>query len=199
MKTTAAIVIAALGSFSPLPAQQPASPPHPGHDAATAGINKELIKDITPASFLKLGAKEKTAVITVVAVWSGANYGMNFNGYSHGKAIYTIPKDWTVEVHFINPSPIPHSAIVVERDTTKKLQMGEPYFEGASIPNPAQGVSMKKDSFTFVAGEVGEYAIACGFPAHAISGHWIALNIEEGLKLPTLQLGEEAKPVEATK
>ncbi len=177
---------------------QDAAPDHGGHGGALA-INQELIKGITPADFLRLGEEDKTAVITLVAVWSAANAGMNFNGYSHGKAIYTIPKDWKVEVRFINPSPIPHSALVVERDTTKKLQMGEPFFPGASVPNPAQGMSNKAATFSFVADEAGEFAIACGFPAHAISGHWVSLNVSEGLKLPTLQLGEDSKPVEAVK
>ncbi|MBL9117303.1 MAG: hypothetical protein JNJ83_20010 [Verrucomicrobiaceae bacterium] len=179
-------------------AQQPVAPPHGSHDAAT-GLNKDLIKDITPADFLKLGEKEKTVVITLVAVWSGANYGMNFNGYSHGKLTYAIPTGWNVEVRFVNPSPIPHSAIVVERDTTKKLQMGEPYFDKGSVTNPAQGMSLKKETFTFLADEAGEYALACGFPAHAISGHWVSLNVVDDLKVPTIQLGEAAEAKEATK
>lgn len=177
---------------------QDATPDHGGHGGALS-INQELIKGITPADFLKLGEEDKTAVITLVAVWSAANAGMNFNGYSHGKAIYTIPKDWKVEVRFINPSPIPHSALVVERDTTKKLQMGEPFFPGASVPNPAQGMSNKAATFSFVADETGEFALACGFPAHAISGHWVSLNVSENVKVPTLQLGEDGKPVEAVK
>jgi hypothetical protein len=148
-----------------------------------------------------MGKEPKTAIITLVAVWSGANYGMNFNGYSHGKATYTIPTGWKVEVRFINPSPIPHSAIVVEEDTTKKLQMGEPYFTGASVPNPAQGISLKAATFNFTADETGDYALACGFPAHCISGHWLKLKVKDGLEVPTLQLGEdgEVKPAAPAK
>ncbi len=174
-------------------AQQPAPPP--GHDHTNAsgeipGLKKELIAGITEADFLKLGDKPKTARITLVATFNADNYGMNFNGWSKGKAIYTIPKDWTVEVTFINPSPIPHSAIVVDIDTIRKLQMGEPAFKGAGVPNAAVGVSFKKVDFTFVADEAGEYAIACGFPAHAMNGHWLALNVSEEAKTPTLKLGD---------
>jgi hypothetical protein len=162
------------------------------------GLKKELFAGITEADFLKLGDKPKTVKITLVATYSAANYGMNFNGYSHGKAIFTIPKDWTIEVTFINPSPIPHSAVVVEKDTTKKLQMGEPYFDGAGVPKPEVGLSLTKAEFSFVADETGEFALACGFPAHAINGHWLALNISDTAKAPTLQLGDkpavEAKP-----
>jgi hypothetical protein len=164
-----------------------------GHDPAAhaaSGIKKELIEGITEADFLKLGDKPQTAKITLVATFTQENHGMNFNGYSHGKAIYTVPKGWTVEVTFINPSPVPHSAIVVERDMVKKLQVGAPAFDGGSVPNPAQGMSLKKSVFTFVASESGDYALCCGFPVHAISGHWVAFNVRDDLKTPTLKLGD---------
>ncbi len=176
-------------------AQQPAAPPagHDAHALEVPGLKKELFADITEADFLKLSDKPKTVKITLVATFTAANYGMNFNGYSHGKAIFTIPTGWNIEVTFINPSPIPHSAVVVEKDTTKKLQMGEPYFEGGGVPKPEVGLSLTKAEFKFVADEAGEFALACGFPAHAINGHWLALNISDSAKVPTLQLGD--KPV----
>lgn len=174
--------------------------PHAEHGGAspTSGLKKELIAGLTEADFLKLGDKPKTVKVTIVAVWSDDNYGMNFNGYSKGKAVYTIPKDWTVEVTYINPSPIPHSLIVIEKDQTSKLQVLEPYFKGAAVPKHIQGISYGKSTFTFTADEAGEYAFACGFPAHTAGGHWIALNISADAKAPTLKLGD--KPAkEATK
>lgn len=174
-------------------AQQPAAPPagHDTHAVDIPGLKKELFAGITEADFLKLSDKPKTVKVVLVATLTSANYGMNFNGYSHGKAVFTIPKDWTVEVTFINPSPIPHSAIVVEKDMTKKLQMGAPCFDGASVPKPEVGISFNKAEFQFVADEEGEYAFACGFPAHAINGHWLALNVSTDAKAPTLQLGDK--------
>ncbi|MCB1212467.1 MAG: hypothetical protein KDK97_24295, partial [Verrucomicrobiales bacterium] len=53
-----------------------------------------------------------------------------------------------------------------------------------------QGMSFGKADFSFVADEAGEYALACGFPAHAISGHWVALNVSDAVKVPTLKLGD---------
>ncbi len=174
-------------------AQQPATPPagHDAHAVEIPGLKKELFAGITEADFLKLSDKPKTVKITLVATYSAANYGMNFNGYSHGKAIFTIPTGWNIEITFINPSPIPHSAVVVEKDTTKKLQMGEPYFEGGGVPKPEVGLSLTKAEFKFVADEAGEFALACGFPAHAINGHWLALNISDSAKAPTLQLADK--------
>ena len=39
--------------------------------------------------------------------------------------------------------------------------------------------------------ESKEFALACGFPAHAINGHWLALNVSSDAKVPTLKLGEK--------
>jgi hypothetical protein len=159
----------------------------------TSGLKQELIAGVTENDFLKLGDKPKTVKAVIVATWSDDNYGMNFNGYSKGGALYTIPKGWTMEVTYINPGPVPHSLIVIERTAVKKIQMPEPYFKGAVIPKHLQGMSYDKATFTFTADEAGEFAFACGFPTHALNGHWIALEISNDAKEPTLKLGD--KPV----
>jgi hypothetical protein len=177
---------------------------HGGHDAhaehaaaADSGLKKELIEGLTEKDFLRLGDKPKTVRLTVVAVWTAENYGMNFNGYAKGNATYTIPKDWTVEVTYINPSPIPHSLIVIEQGDTKKLQVAEPYFKGAAVPDHIKGLSYGKHTFSFTADEAGEFALACGFPAHALNGHWIALDISDEATEPSLKLGDK-EPVKAS-
>ncbi|MCW5559300.1 MAG: hypothetical protein KIT22_15905 [Verrucomicrobiae bacterium] len=47
-----------------------------------------------------------------------------------------------------------------------------------------------------MAGEAGDYALTCGFPTHALSGHWVAFNVRDDAKTPTLKVGD-AEPVEA--
>jgi sulfocyanin len=170
-----------------------------GHAAAheAMGLKKELIEGLTSSDFLRLSEKSKTVLLTVVAAYSSNNYGMNFNGFAYGNATYTIPAGWTVEVTFINPSPVPHSAIVLERDQVKKLQVSEPAFKGAAVVNHITGISTSKSQFQFVADEAGEYAIACGFPSHSLAGHWIALDVSASAKVPVLKLGE-AEPVQAS-
>ncbi len=171
--------------------------PVEGHGHATgaapaSGLKKELIEGLTEKDFIKLGDKEKTVKILLVATWSDENYGMNFNGFAKGGVVYTIPKDWTVEVTFINPGPVPHSLLVIEKENTKKIQMAEPYFEGAAVPKHLQGISYGKASFSFSANEAGEYAFACGFPAHSINGHWIGLDVSAEAKVPRLKVGDKA-------
>ena len=165
------------------------------HGAELPGLKKEMFAGITADDLLKLGDKPKTVKVVLVATFNAANYGMNFNGYSHGNAMLTVPKDWTVEVTFINPSPIPHSAIVIDRAETKKLQVPEPYFDGGATPKHIQGMSMGKAEFSFVADEAGEFALACGFPAHSATGHWLGLNISETAQAPAIKLGEQPEKV----
>lgn len=166
--------------------------PSTGHDHGSTeipGLKRELFEGITAEDLLKPGSTPKSVSVKLVATFNAANYGMNFNGYSHGKAILTVPTGWKVDVTFINPSPIPHSAIVIEKADTKKLQVQEPYFEGGASPKHLTGMTMGQAEFSFVADEAGEYALACGFPAHAVAGHWITLMVSDKATVPSLQLG----------
>jgi hypothetical protein len=129
----------------------------------------------------------------VVSAYNSVNYGMNFNGFAKGGARYTIPQGWTVSVVFTNNSPVPHSAIVVEKPVVKKLQMGEPAFKGASTPYPVRGTTGKVGvPFQFTADEAGEFAIACGFPSHSANGHWIGFDVSATATAPSLQFGDKA-------
>ncbi|MCW0217074.1 MAG: sulfocyanin-like copper-binding protein [Prosthecobacter sp.] len=166
-------------------------PPEHNHGAEIPGLKKELFAGITADDLLKLGDSPKSVKVILVATFNAANAGMNFNGYSHGNAVLTVPVGWKVDVTFINPSPIPHSAIVIDKADTKKLQVPEPYFEGGATPKHIVGMSMGKAEFSFTPDEAGEFALACGFPTHALSGHWVALNISADAKVPTLQFGEQ--------
>lgn len=193
------------GSLCAADPAAPAAPPpaHEHHgDAATAsaGRKMELIEGLTAADFLRLSAKPKTVELVVIAVYNDENYGMNFNGYAKGNATYTIPLGWEVEVTYINPSPVPHSLLVIEKDSLKKLQVPEPYFKGGAVPDHLKGLAYAKSQFHFLADEAGDYALACGFPAHALNGHWIALEVSAAAAAPSLKLGAaEAKPASPAK
>jgi hypothetical protein len=203
MKLTHLLTFCLVFTLRAAEGQKPAAPAAGHHDAntngaATSGLKKELIAGVTESDFLRLGDKARTVKVLIVATWSDDNYGMNFNGHSKGAALYTIPKGWNVEVVFINPGPVPHSLIVIEKTAVKKIQMPEPYFKGAAVPKHLQGMSYEKAAFTFTADEAGEFAFACGFPTHALNGHWITLDVSEEAKEPTLKLGDKP-PVAAAK
>ncbi len=175
----------------PSAAQTPAPPPGHDHGADMPGLKKELFAGITAEDLLKPGDKPGSVKVTLVATFNAANYGMNFNGYSHGKAVLTVPVGTQVQVTFINPSPVPHSAIVIDKPDTKKLQVPEPWFPGGASPKHLTGQTVGKSEFAFTADEAGDYALACGFPSHAVAGHWVALKVSAEAKVPTLQLGDQ--------
>lgn len=184
--------LACLGLASLATAQTPAQPA--GHDhggTEIPGLKKELFAGVTADDLLKPGDGPNSVKIKLVATFNAANYGMNFNGFSHGKAVLTVPTGWKVDVTFINPSPIPHSAIVIEKADTKKLQIPEPYFEGGASPKHLTGMTLGQAEFSFTPDEAGEFALACGFPAHAVAGHWISFIVSDEAKVPTLQLGDQ--------
>lgn len=178
-------------AFATVSAQQPPAPHGPAHGASIMdGLKKELIAGITEKDFMKLGDKPQSVKIKLAATLTDANYGMNFNGHFKGGATYTVPVGWTVEVEFINPGPVPHSAIVIDKADTKKLQAPEPYFKGAAVPDHILGMAFAKATFSFVADEPGEFALACGFPAHSVAGHWVCFNVSADAKAPSLQIGD---------
>jgi hypothetical protein len=174
------------------PAPKPDSTP--GHGTAHgADQGKSALPDLPPPKaeyFLSLGQEPQSVRLVLVSAYNGVNYGMNFNGQAKGGARFVIPTGWSVEVAFTNRSPVPHSVVVVERAQVRKLQMGEPYFEGASTTNPVRGTTgIKGETFRFKASEAGAFALACGFPSHAANGHWLALEISDDTPAPSLQLG----------
>jgi len=188
-----ACVFASAFTLTPLLRAADAPAPAAGHDhGAPAGESKAA--EPKESMFLSVDPKEpKTARLIVVSAYNSVNYGMNFNGFAKGGARYTIPQGWTVSVVFTNNSPVPHSAIVVEKPVVKKLQMGEPAFKGASTPYPVRGTTGKVGvPFQFVADEAGEFAIACGFPSHSANGHWIAFDVSAAATAPSLQFGDKA-------
>ena len=178
-------------NLMPQAADAPTAPT--GHDHGTPSGDPKAAEP-QESMFLSVDPNTpKTARLVVVSAYNPVNYGMNFNGFAKGGARYTIPQGWTVSVMFTNNSPVPHSAIVVDKPIVKKLQMGEPAFKGASTPYPVRGTTGKGGvAFQFVADEAGEFAIACGFPSHSANGHWIAFDISPTATAPSLQFGTKA-------
>lgn len=148
----------------------------------------------TDPVFLKQDVEKKTAHFIIVATFDKSNYGMNFNGVSKSEGGYNLPTGWTVKVTFCNNSAVPHSVMVVDADDARrKINLGaEPYFEGATTPNPnTTGTTAKTEEFTFVADEEGEFALACGFPTHSANGHRIWLNISDEYEKAEFVTGAE--------
>jgi hypothetical protein len=83
------------------------------------------------SEWLSFDAANKTATFTIVANVPGTKSEFNYNGYTNGALVITVPKGWTVTVH-CNDDPAAtyaHSCTVVSGADSRT-----PAFPGASLP-----------------------------------------------------------------
>ncbi len=135
--------------------------------------------------------KGKIVNLTVIADYSSAVSGFNFNGYGHGQLTITVPKGDTVKVTFSNKASLPHS--VQFTAYTKSLPMTgvTDAFKGSSSPNPTNGtVKGTTQKFSFVANKAGRYLMICAVPGHALAGMWDSLVVSATAKTATVSTGK---------
>jgi Sulfocyanin (SoxE) domain len=125
------------------------------------------------AQFLHVDARRRTATITLIAAYDGANGGFNFDGYGRGELIVTVPRRWRVVVRCSNRSIVRHSCAVVSGPMPARLE-----FPAASTPQPRLGLAQgQKASFSFRASRVGVFRLACLVPGHMEARMWDVLRI----------------------
>ncbi|HEY8283254.1 MAG TPA: sulfocyanin-like copper-binding protein, partial [Chloroflexota bacterium] len=122
-----------------------------------------------------------TATLTLIAGYSNAVSGFNFNGYGNGQMVISVPVGYHVTVDFSNQGLLPHSAEVTP-SADKNLPSNFPLaFSGAASINPASGIVKGQTSnFSFVANKAGTYALVCGVPGHAAAGMWEVFQVTAG-------------------
>ena len=129
-------------------------------------------------SWMSYQSSTKTATLKLVAGYNSSQSGFNFNGYSNGQMVVTVPTGWKVTVDFSNQGQLPHSAAVV---TTASSQ--SPAFPGAGLPASelvAGIASGQTATFSFTTGAPGDYRIACLVPGHEGLGMWDTLKVTSG-------------------
>jgi sulfocyanin len=128
--------------------------------------------------WLVANAKAHTATLTLIAAYTNALNGFNFNGYGNGKMVITIPVGYKVTVSFSNKSSVPHSAVFTpygKKNATSDFPLA---FKGAASPNPTTGIAAgTTQRFTFMASKAGTYALVCGVPGHEQAGMWDVLKV----------------------
>jgi len=127
-----------------------------------------------PGQFLRVEAKQRTAVVTLVAGYNGENNGFNFDGYGRGELMVTVPRGWRVRVTCTNRGALTHSCAVVPGPMTVT-----PSFRGAATPILPPGSTTK---FSFVASRVGSYRFACLVPGHEEARMWDVFEVTRGGK-----------------
>ncbi|HXM37741.1 MAG TPA: sulfocyanin-like copper-binding protein [Gemmatimonadales bacterium] len=138
--------------------------------------------------WLRADTAAKSVDFKLVAGLRDLNGGMNFNGFTRGGLLLTVPQGWTVVLQFKNQDQnLPHSVEVIA--DTSRLPVGPvpPAFDRATTGKLEQGFSAGQGTdVRFLAGKVGSFLIFCAVPGHGGAGMWIRLSISATAAKPTL-------------
>jgi hypothetical protein len=133
-----------------------------------------LVAHPNPAQFLRVDAKHRTAIVTLVAGYDGSNNGFNFDGYGRGELLVSVPRGWRVRITCTNHGALGHSCAVVRGPMTVT-----PAFRGAATPILPTGAST---TFSFVASRTGSFRLACLVPGHEEARMYDVLVVTSGGK-----------------
>lgn len=148
------------------------------------------------APFYSLDKVAKTLDLNLVSGQSTDNSGLNFNGYSAGKLIITVPVGWKVNVTYANKdSQMPHSIGFTtwahRNDPTANFPAAFPNSIGPKF-NSGLTAADQPVKFSFTAATAGQYAFVCGIPGHAAGGMWDEFDVSASAKAPTINTGNGA-------
>src|SRR2546425_9295608 len=126
---------------------------------------------------LSFDAANRTVTLTIVANIPGTPNEFNYNGYTNGALVITVPRGWDVTVH-CNGDPAAsyaHSCTVVRGPEAKT-----PAFPGASLPDPSGTgfvAAGEKKTFRFMpdAPFIGRFA--CLLIGHESAGMWATFQV----------------------
>ena len=144
-------------------------------------------------TWLRADAASKTAELQLVGGLTDLNGGMNFDGFSRGALVVTVPQGWNVVLHFKNQDPnLPHSVEVIPDANAVPGGPVPPAFEHAATGRVEQGFSAGQGAdVRFVAGKIGAFLIFCAVPGHGAAGMWIRLTVSATADKPGLATGPE--------
>src|SRR5438477_3568366 len=160
---------------------------------ATARTDAQTATGKIDPTWLRADAANKTAEFKLVGGLTELNGGMNFNGFSRGALVVTVPLGWHVALHFNNQDPnLPHSIEVIPDTGAVPLGPVPPAFEHAATGRLGQGFSEGQGAnVKFVVGKAGAYLIFCAVPGHGAAGMWIRLTVSATAENPSLGTAPE--------
>ena len=144
-------------------------------------------------TWLRADAASKTAELKLVGGLTDLNGGMNFDGFSRGALVLTVPQGWNVVLHFKNQDPnLPHSVEVIPDANAVPGGPVPPAFEHAATGRVEQGFSAGQGAdVRFVAGKIGAFLIFCAVPGHGAAGMWIRLAVSASAEKASLATAPE--------
>jgi sulfocyanin len=140
---------------------------------------------------MQFDASGRRVDLLVVAAYTKANSGFNFNGGWSGSHRITIPAGWTVRINFVNRDVVPHSIGIVRQGRLLPTRIGRPVFPGAAsraleVGTPAGD---RQDDIVFVASLPGAYLLACGVPGHTAVGSYLQFIVSQDAAVPNYEIG----------
>lgn len=115
----------------------------------------------------------RSVVFTLIAGYPAGDIQFNYNGYTNGTLVITIPAGWQATVQCENHGTVPNSCAVVKgRGDTSPIEAGW------STPDPARGLDPGHSAaFVFSPAEPGSYRIASLVGGNEASGMWADLEV----------------------
>lgn len=147
--------------------------------AAAANPSARHHQAASSPQWLTFRASQRTAAVTLIAGYQGANSGFNYDGYAHGQMVVSIPAGYTITVTLKNQGSLPHSAAVVAGSPASTTLA----FAGASAPsqNTSTGLAIGQSAqFHFTPKNAGTFYIVCLVPGHEQLGMWMKLVVTSG-------------------
>ena len=109
--------------------------------AAGGAAAQTVPAPVVDPAWLKADTATRTAGFELIAGLTGLNGALNFNGFRDGGLTLTVPKGWTVAVHFRNhDGMLPHSAEVIADVHPLPLQPQPSAFDRAFTLKLAEGL-----------------------------------------------------------
>jgi sulfocyanin len=184
---------------------------------ASVSFNQAGVASTPPASTPPtqtsglISTSGSTVSLTLIAGYTSANAGFNFDGGAYGKMVVTVPLGDKVNAVFKNNVSTPHDVLIVPLQTPPPSHSVATAFPGASSRRggfggggngrgsngrggngrapggfgafPKPGTPMP---FSFVANKAGTYMIICGVPGHALAGMWDLFVVSPTAKVASI-------------
>src|SRR5438094_9774297 len=140
--------------------------------AAGGAAAQTVPAPVVDPAWLKADTATRTAGFELIAGLTGLNGALNFNGFRDGGLTLTVPKGWTVAVHFRNhDGMLPHSAEVIADVHPLPLQPQPSAFDRAFTLKLAEGLAREAtDDFRLIANREGSVLLFCGGAGDGAAG-----------------------------
>ena len=150
-------------------------------------------------TWIKSDPASKTVRLDVAADWNANNNkagcGGNINGYFGGSVTVLIPEGWrvTIDYHVIGDKHW-HSLMLTKPFDPKNLPIRLSEAEavdGVHSRSPIEGLAPGDNDQLQFTSKGGSYWLISAAGTDLISGHWIRLDVRDGLEKAELQFNDD--------